>query len=166
MRGLINCGRLLLALIPLFLQAQNTSNIFSPYSAYGIGNLSNPVFAPQAMMGRTSVAEQPVAGLNLINPASLAFIANTTFDIGSESSILTYRSETSKTEHSTSNLSYVALGFPLGKKAGLGISLQPYSTVGFKYATSEEKDNIGTIDYTFLAVEESIKPNSLLGINF
>lgn len=134
----------------------------SPYSRYGIGDPLSQVFATQAGFGGQSIAYHDPYHLNLINPASYAFIRATTLDGGMYMKRSNYESSIESRKNWSGNLAYLALGFPLRspinevldkKKSpwqfGMGIALTPNSLVGYNVAVRDTQDNLGITQNTF-----------------
>ncbi|WP_272150106.1 hypothetical protein [Tenacibaculum aiptasiae] len=106
-------------------------NSASPYSYFGIGESFEAVTVEQASMGGIGVALKDTHRLNFTNPAANADLRAATYGIGGSLSFLTIKEgDKSQTGNST-NLRYLALGFPIGKKAGVSVGLQPFSSVGY-----------------------------------
>lgn len=122
--------------------AQRTSS--SPYSFFGIGEDISRATIEQASMGGIGVALKDYNHLNFVNPAANADLRYATYGIGGELSLLNEKSNTSNESGNTTSLRYIALGFPIGKKAGFTAGLQPVSSVGYSLLSNTE-DTDGTI---------------------
>lgn len=136
-------------LFPLLGFAQVSS--VSPYTLFGIGDLSEGYFLRNISMGGTGIALRDPIFMNLSNPASYSSLELTTLEIG-----LTHRfinQTDNKTGTSVENQStffhYFGLGFKFTEKWGFGVSLTPYSKVGYNIFTEEEVDGFGDTRYTF-----------------
>ncbi|CAM1370471.1 conserved hypothetical protein [Tenacibaculum sediminilitoris] len=117
-------------------------NSASPYSYFGIGENFEGVTVEQASMGGIGVAMKDYHHLNFTNPASNADLRAATYAIGGSLTFLTVKEQNvSQTGNSTS-LRYISLGFPVGKKAGLSVGLQPFSSVGYSLLDSDNSDDI------------------------
>ncbi|WP_116108442.1 hypothetical protein [Lewinella sp. IMCC34191] len=116
----------------------------SPLSRFGLGDPLDQVHAAQAGMGALQSTYQDAFHLNLLNPASLANLQATSFEIGlyGRSSNITDRNASATTYQG--NLRYLALGFPLRNpinlsleqqqnswNAGMAFSLAPTTLVGY-----------------------------------
>lgn len=110
--------------------AQRTS--LSPYSFFGIGEEFSPVTAEQASMGGIGVAFSHYKYLNFTNPAAIANLRYTTYGFGGTHKELKLKSATSTQSSSLTTFNYVGIGFPIGKKAGFGVGIQPVSSVGYE----------------------------------
>lgn len=117
--------------------AQRTSS--SPYSSFGIGDRKNNKTIEQTAMGGIGVAFSHYKYLNFTNPAAYSDLRFTTYSFGASSSNLQVETSSASQTVNTTTLDYLALAFPLGKKAGISIGLQPFSNVG--YSLDNVSDN-------------------------
>ena len=106
-------------------------NSASPYSYFGIGENFEQSTVEQSSMGSIGVAMKDNYHLNFINPAANADLRVTNYAIGGSLSFLTLKELNNSASSSSTNLRYVALGLPIGKKMGFTVGLQPYSSVGY-----------------------------------
>lgn len=127
------------ALLPVAARAQTSSiNAFSPYTMYGIGEINTPGTLQMRSMGGIGVAMRGPGIVNLLNPAAYSAAPQKSFlfNFGLEGQNY-YNSQTvenqyKSTAYNTFNFHDVALQVPLAKKLGLGFSLTPYSSVGYR----------------------------------
>lgn len=130
-----------------FGKAQLTTN--SPYSRFGLGELTNNGFASNMAMGNVSAAfsNDTLAPLfiNTGNPASFSTLRITSFEAGLRSAFNEFATSSAKTQSTNLGLNYLALGFPIGKKAGACVSFQPWSQVGYSVSNNKEIANIGEV---------------------
>lgn len=117
-------------------------NSASPYSYFGIGENFEAVTVEQASMGGIGVALKDGHRLNFTNPASNADLRAATYGIGGSLSFLTIKEGTQTQSGNSTNLRYISLGFPVGKKAGLSVGLQPFSSVGYSLLDSQNPDDV------------------------
>ncbi|CAH0998667.1 hypothetical protein LEM8419_00012 [Neolewinella maritima] len=116
----------------------------SPLSRFGLGDPIDQFHAAQAGMGGLRSTYQDAFHLNLLNPASLASLQATSFEIG----LYARNSELSDVNGSANswqgNIRYIALGFPLRNpinlnldrqlnswNGGMAFSLAPTTLVGY-----------------------------------
>ena len=118
----------LLVLSTITISAQRNSA--SPYSYFGIGENFEAVTVEQASMGGIGVALKDKFHLNFTNPAANADLTVATYGIGGSVSFLTLKEENASQSGNSTNLRYISLAFPIGKKAGFSVGLQPFSSVG------------------------------------
>jgi hypothetical protein len=114
----------------------------SPYSRYGLGDLSPNHNIFTRGMGGISAAVTDYQSINFVNPASLANIPNTIFDVGAEVDTRTLRSLTPAKKFKSTNtiFSYLQLGFPLTTEKmrkkqiswGMNFGLKPVTKVNYK----------------------------------
>ena len=114
--------------------AQRTSS--SPYSYFGIGDEFSATTVEQSSMGGIGVAFSHYKYLNFTNPAALANLKYTTYSFGALNNDLTIKSGSSKQTATSTSLSYVALAFPIGRKAGFSFGMQPISSVGYSLSNA------------------------------
>ena len=125
----------------------------SPYSRYGLGDLTpNHNVFTRGMGGISAgVAERNV--INFTNPASLSVIGNTIFDVGTEIDYRILKSTNPAKKFTSANtyVSYLQLGFPLttpkmlkkGITWGMSLGLKPVSKINYKI---EKNDRLTAID--------------------
>ena len=151
--------------------AQNTSG-GSPYSKYGIGDLRGTDFALTRSMGGANLGLQNVTQINLGNPASLAALKITSLEIGAEGRGLKLQTNNQSLTKNYQNLSYIALGFPVGKHFGTSFGLMPYSRVDYNIvnairnvpiARNEIYKGTGGANKYFLALGAKINKNFYVG---
>jgi hypothetical protein len=125
----------------------------SPYSRYGIGELNLQTFATPAAMGGSFIAyhQDTIAPftINTANPAGLAGIRLSIFELGGQSQFTKISSETTSIKKKNTNFSYGSVGFPLKRFGGAAFGIMPYSTVGYKITSTQENASIGTMTYVF-----------------
>jgi len=142
--------------------ARSQPKFNSPYSRNGIGDITRPYFANQAGFGGQTAAFHDPFHLNLDNPASFAFLRSTALETGIFTQLSQYKSSNSAQDEWSGNLAYLALGFTLKspinevldkKKSiwnyGMGVSLTPYSRVGYNVQTREILPDIEDVQNNF-----------------
>lgn len=148
-------------LLPLSGAAQTSSiNAFSPYTMYGIGELNTPGTLPMRSMGGVGVAMRSSGTVNLLNPAGYSAAPQKTFlfNFGLEGQNY-YNAQrvegvSKRTAYNTFNFHDIAFQAPVAKRLGLGFSLTPYSSVGYRTRYYHEADasvagNVGAIQYDY-----------------
>lgn len=123
-----------LPLILLLLVIVNTysqKSSASPYSFFGIGEENIIKTVEEISRGETGVADYSSYSLFLSNPASLANLTYTTYGLGVTNSTLKATDGLNSERSSVTSLSYLALGVPIGDKAGFAFGLQPNTNVGY-----------------------------------
>lgn len=151
------------ALIPVAAAAQTSSiNAFSPYTMFGIGELNTPGTLPMRSMGGAGVAQRSAAVINLLNPAALSAMPQKSFmfNFGLEGqnyyNYQTAEGIAKKSAYNTFNFHDIAFQLPVAKKLGLGFSLTPYSSVGYRTKYTHFYDpndpvwgNVGSVQYGY-----------------
>ena len=118
----------------------------SPYSRYGLGNLKQIESVLSKGMGGVAVADDNPLVPNPVNPATYASLRMTSYQAAMEGSLVTVRNSNSSNRTGSATFSYINIGFPLGKHAGLSFGLLPQTrsrynmektdTLNFATATS------------------------------
>ncbi len=157
MRFLIT-SLLLMTACALFSQAKQNS----PYSKFGLGDPVNQFFANQAGWGGQTAAFHDPFHLNIVNPASYAYLRTTTLETGLFAKYSHLTTATSTKDNWSGNLGYAALGFTLKSpinevldkvkspwQFGMGIALTPYTLVGYNVETTDILDSLGQVVNTF-----------------
>lgn len=100
----------------------------NPYSKYGLGELLNGNNASVRGMGNITSAYKNPYVLNTDNPASYSYLQRTTFELGGSGVSRSINGSGLSYRTGTASLSYLTLGFPVGKNGGLVLGFKPYST--------------------------------------
>lgn len=141
--------------LPIFCFSQENS----PYSRYGIGNLSTPGNIFNRGMGGISAGFADPVTINNLNPASYGNIIYTTLDVGVEYAGRVVKSKDPLGTFKSNNgiISYLQVAFPLlsgNKKAqannngwGLAFGLRPISKINYKINafTRNTIDSVATL---------------------
>ena len=109
---------------------QNTT---SPFSMYGIGDISNSGFARNLSMGGLISPLYSPYHLNPGNPASYSVLGPNSFifDIGATAKYLKLKTPETNFDNFNANFSYIAIGFPITKWWKAGAGLLPLSNIGY-----------------------------------
>ncbi len=132
-----------LLITSLALTAQRTSS--SPYSFFGIGEEFSPVTVEQSAMGGIGVAFNHYKYLNFTNPAAYSDLRYTTYSFGMLNTNLTIQNGNIKQNGNSTSLSYFTLAFPIGKKVGMSVGIQPVSSVGYSLSNSNSDNTEASI---------------------
>jgi len=141
----------LIILFSFIFQAAAQPGISSPYSAKGLGYLSNVNNLQSRSMGGIGIGTRKHYAINLLNPASLTAIDTTSFIfegalVGHFTSLKT---DNTNEQASSASLDHLLFGFPVTKWWKSSIGLLPYSTVGYNVDDMSNKENIGNIVHGF-----------------
>lgn len=120
-----------------FAQSSGTYSGFSPYTIYGIGDISNRGSAYNRSMGGVGVAQRNNRYLNFLNPASVT--ARDSLSVMADLSIvesnIIFSQGEKKTAQNLFNISNIAFSFPVYKSIAVMAGISPYSSSGYKYST-------------------------------
>ena len=164
------------------MSAQNVDalNTYSPYSMYGIGDISNSGTSFNAGMGGIGIGVRDNKYINMLNPASiterdsLAFM----FDIGMNQNNIYASTNKTSSPYNTFSLNNLMMTFPLYKQSAFIIGITPLSSTGYKFKNSETDpylvSNFGDIEYEkygegslynlFLGIAANVTKNLSLAI--
>jgi hypothetical protein len=157
---LISC----VCLLSFSVYAQNGT--VSPYSYFGIGDSRSNGTVENQMMGGLQMFGDSIH-INLRNPAAYSKLKLTTYTAGISNTTLRLKDFEEQQNTSVTNLDYLAIGFPIANKVGIGFGLMPYSSVGYNLTSiSGETTNVfsgeGGLNRVYLSIGfEPIKNLSL-----
>lgn len=122
----------------------------SPYSRFGIGELSDDNFSQTRFMGGLGASYIDVYSINIVNPASYAFLNATAFDVGAFAKTTQLKDNLHTSNIWTGNLDHLSLAFPLTNpinavydgvkrkyKLAMNITLKPNSNVNYNIANTD-----------------------------
>ncbi len=148
-------------------------NSISPYSFFGIGQVNEAQTVSEHTTGVGTALNSPFK-LHFSNPASLAALRFTTYTLAAKNVYTKVDDGTNQQATSAFGLSYLAVGFPVGKKAGFAFGLQPFSKVGYSILNSykntddETETNLykgqGRTNRVFLGFGQKLPYNISLGL--
>lgn len=128
----------------------------SPLSRFGLGDRLDQHFAAQAGMGGLQSVFQDGYQVNIQNPASLAWLQATSFEVGLYAKLAELADASGAVNTESGNISYLALAFPIRNpinlsldrqantwNAGMAFSLAPTTLVGYDLELEEEIEGIG-----------------------
>ena len=140
--------------ISICVSAQNgTYGAYSPYSIYGIGDISKEGTSYNKSMGGTGIANRNKKFINYLNPAavtardSLSFMA----DFGLVQNNTVFSQGDLRSAHNTFNIYDFVLSFPIYRSSAFMVGITPYSDVGYDFSSIETDPDIigntGNISY-------------------
>ena len=145
---------------------------YTPYSIYGVGDLSQPGSAYSKTMGGTGVAVRNNRYLNLINPAavtardSLSFMAD--FSLYNDNKM--FQQAGVKSASNTVNINDLAMSFPIWRKSAMMVGIMPYSDTGFGYSFNYTDPQLigqtGNITYSATGAGSLYKAFAAAGVTF
>ncbi|MFC2090443.1 hypothetical protein ACFLT1_06660 [Bacteroidota bacterium] len=138
---------LLAALFAVFaIPAFSQINTYSPYTRFGLGDISRDGFTQNFSMGGTGIAIQDKNSLNYMNPAAYAArdSMSVLLDFGMNVAYNQYLTSTQQKDWWNGSFHHIALSLPVGKYLAIGTGLVPFSSVG--YNIKQEYNELGTGD--------------------
>ena len=130
-----------------------TYGAYSPYSVFGIGDISKQGTAFNKSMGGVGIATRNRRFINYMNPAavtardSLSFMAD--FGLAQKNTI--YRQGDLRSANNTFNIYDFIMSFPIWRSSAFMIGITPFSDVGYNFSHIEKDQNIigdtGNITY-------------------
>lgn len=162
----------------LTVNAQTSSN--SPYTRYGLGDLSDRAFSNNAAMGGIGYALRNSKQINTMNPASYSAVDSLSFmfDLGMSLKSSNFRENDITAKAKNSSFDYIAMQFRLHPRLGLAVGFTPYSTVGYNFTISKPVEGIenttstniysgeGGLQQVFGGLGFKILDNLSIGANF
>lgn len=122
-------GSQVTALAQISEKEPNATKENSPFSRYGIGNLSNPVNTQLRGLGGGATAYRDGYSVNAFNPASYSFLHATSFDFAIEGRRRSVINDQTRYGSGTATLGFINIGIPLGKNLGMNLGFEPISNV-------------------------------------
>ena len=132
---------------------EGTYGAYSPYSVFGVGDLSKDGSAFNKSMGGVGIATRNRRFINYTNPAavtardSLSFMA----DFGMEQNNKIFTQGDIRSAHNTFNIHNFVMSFPIWKSSAFMVGITPFSDVGYDFSSIEKSPeiigNTGNITY-------------------
>jgi hypothetical protein len=139
------CLSVLLLLFSFSLSAQTI--ITSPYSRFGIGDLTANANAWNFSMGGNSIGLRSPYHINFINPASYTAFDSSSFvfEGGVSFKYVQLKTDLQSTNRTYASLGYLTFGFPVTKWWKTTLGLLPYSDVGYNMASDDIVTGAGKV---------------------
>jgi hypothetical protein len=138
----------LLAVIVSEARSQSTAGTSSPYSQYGLGELTPMILPQNQAMGGISTGTNMInryMSINPQNPASYGAIGVTAIDAGiSINSVSLSQSGQSSQRNSNFSLNHVNFAVPVSHTSAISFGLMPYSQVGYNYTKTSKGFGTGS----------------------
>jgi hypothetical protein len=131
----------------IFSGAYSQIRIASPYSRFGIGDLSGNNSAWNFSMGQTGIALRNPGHIDITNPASyggfdsLSFV----FEGGFSAESVQLTSKLQSANRTYASLGYLSFGVPVTKWWRTVLALVPFSDVGYNVMSTENSSGAGSI---------------------
>ena len=149
-----------------------TYGAYSPYSIYGIGDISKQGNAYSKSMGGVGIASRNRRFINMINPAavtardSLSFMA----DFGLTQKNTLYRQKDVRSANNTFNIYDFVMSFPIWRSSAFKVGITPFSDVGYDFSKIETDKNIigntGNITYDSYGIGSVYQVFAGAGVTF
>ena len=130
-----------------------TYGAYSPYSIYGIGEISKQGTAYNRSMGGVGIAARNNRFINIINPAAVTARDTLSFmaDFGLTQKNTLFSQGNVRSAKNTFNIYDFAMSFPIWKSSAFMIGITPFSDVGYDFSHIEKDPeiigNTGNITY-------------------
>ncbi len=156
------------------LHSQNRTS--SPFSRYGLGELTPQGYGRNTAMGRTGIGIRTSQYLNNMNPAAYSAIDSMSFFFEAGLEAKTQRISTGQTyqDFSDINFDHFAFGFGVGSKMGVSFGVRPATTAGYMFESIQQEESnphmlrvmgSGNITSLFGGVAYQLMPDLSLGVN-
>ena len=134
-------GAILFVTTSITVNAQTSVN--SPYTRYGLGDLTNSAFANNIAMGGVGYALRNGNHINIMNPASYTAADSLSFkfDVGMGWNISNFKEGGYTNKAKNSTFDYIAMQFRLHPRIGFTLGFVPYSTVGYNFSQTYSLEN-------------------------
>lgn len=130
-----------------------TYGAYSPYSIFGVGNISKEGTAFNKSMGGVGIATRNKRFINYLNPAAVTARDSLSFmgDFGLSQSNTAFSQGDIRSAKNTFNIYNFVLSFPIYRSSAFMVGITPYSDVGYDFSSIETDQNIigqtGNITY-------------------
>lgn len=132
-RNILTCVALVLCALPG--RAQDEAYVgFSPYSMYGVGDMSKYGTAYNRSMGGVGIATRDKRNINILNPAAVTERDAQSFmlDFSLAQGNRYYAQGDMHSVNNTFNVNDIIISFPVWKSLALYAGLAPFSDIGYK----------------------------------
>ena len=126
---------------------------YSPYSIFGIGDISKEGTAYNKSMGGTGLATRNNRYINYLNPAAVTARDTLSFmaDFGLVQNNKMFAQGDLRSGNNTFNIYDFVMTFPIWKSSAFMVGMTPYSDVGYDFSSIEKNPdivgNIGNVSY-------------------
>ncbi|MCX6304197.1 MAG: hypothetical protein NT040_04455 [Bacteroidetes bacterium] len=121
--------------------------IVSPYSRFGIGDLSDNNNAWNLSIGQLGIGLRSPQHVNYTNPASYSAFDSLSFvfEGGFTGEFVNLKSDLQNVNRNYASLGYLLFGMPVNKWWKTSLGLIPFSDVGYNVSNYEEYPTVGTV---------------------
>ena len=124
---------LLFVCLPLSGQTGGSYGAYSPYSVFGLGELSREGTAYNRSVGCTGIASNNRRFLNTMNPAAVSARDSSSFmaDFGISQKNTVFRQNDLRSGNNTFNMHNFVISFPVYKSSAMMVGIMPFSDIGY-----------------------------------
>ena len=128
--------------------AQSGTN--SPYSAYGLGEMSEQTTGFNRGMNGVALGFREHNQVNYLNPASYSAIDSLSFifDMGLSGQLTRFKEAGKSLNAKNADLEYVVAGFRAFRHVGVSFGLVPFTNVGYDYTLTGNTGEASNTTYT------------------
>ncbi len=145
----------------------NAYNTFSPYSMFGIGDISKQGTVYNRSMGGIGIATRDARALNIMNPAAVTKRETKAvmIDFGLFSENKYYKQHGIKSSNNTFNMYDVVISFPVYKSFAMYAGFTPFSNTGYDITSYDSDPAIiaSTGGTTYQAIGSGGLNNAFIG---
>jgi hypothetical protein len=130
-----------------------TYGAYSPYSIFGVGNISKEGTSFNKSMGGVGIATRNKRFINYLNPAAVTARDSLSFmgDFGLSQSNTVFSQGDIRSAKNTFNIYDFVLSFPIYRSSAFMVGITPYSDIGYDFSRVETDNDIigntGNITY-------------------
>lgn len=119
-------------------------NTFTPYTFYGVGDLTPPGLSYHRGMGGIGVGMRNNRTINYLNPAALSAqdTLSFMFDFGGEMQNYYLSTAAQSSANNSINMHHMAMSFPVWGKMVMALLVSPYSSIGYHISRKETRPEI------------------------
>jgi hypothetical protein len=164
-----------ICILSLGAMAQPTVN--SPYSKFGVGNITGSYLPQNKGFGNLAYGISSYGGyqnVNISNPASYSKIRLTVFDVGARSVVQKLSRNNDSEDSFNGSLNHLIIAVPVSKTSALSFGILPYSNLGYQFNNPAKVDTInfshsytgeGGLTKAYLGYGIGIGENFNIGLN-
>ncbi len=129
----LNNAVIVIVFLALSLKSNAQVAINSPYTRFGVGEISQQGIGMSPGMGGTAIAHRFSNQINFLNPASYSAQDTLSFilDFGINGEIRNLSSQYEKVSLKDFNMEHITIAFPVSRWWGASIGILPYSRIGY-----------------------------------
>lgn len=122
--------------LPSFAQ-EDAYNAYTPYSMFGIGEISKQGTAFNKSMGGVGIASRDKRHVNILNPAAVTAREDKSFmaDFGVAQGNRYYAQHDLRSSNNTFNFYDFVISFPVYKSLAMYVGVTPYSDIGYNMSS-------------------------------